>query len=169
MAIGVKKWFMLQMWRVQQIAAILTIVLLAVSLSLQIYDYMSWRSGLFSSPYTGALVIMLLLAAIIWGIAVVWDIRLKMWREQMTVLAERNPYMMEKMSAKELLMFGLVWLPILERVSKDDPEAKRSVEVIKAWMRKVAKEDPRTLIDAEHVLDRVGVAKGDDLLGIEKR
>lgn len=169
MAIGVKKWFMLQMWRVQQIAAIMTLVLLAINLSLQMYEYMSWRSGVFSSPYSGALVILLLLAAMIWGIAIVWDIRLKMWREQMTVLAERNPYMMDKMSAKELLMFGLVWLPILERVSKDDPEAKRSVEIIKAWMRKVATEDPRTLIDAEHVLERMTGVKGEDPLGLEKK
>ena len=33
---GLKKWFMLQVWRLQQVAALLTLVLLALNLALQL-------------------------------------------------------------------------------------------------------------------------------------
>jgi hypothetical protein len=156
MTFSVKKWFMLQMWRVQQIAQIVTIALLAMNLALQVYNYMSWRGSLFSSPYTGVPVLLLILAAIIWGLAIVWDMRMKMWREQMTVLAERNPYMREKMSTKELVMYPLSWLPVLESLGKTDPKAKTSAEAMKVWMRKVMREDPALSADVREVFEHIG-------------
>ena len=155
MAIGVKKWFMLQMWRVQQIAAILTLVLLAISLSLQIYNYMSWRSGLFSSPYTGALIILLALGLIIWVLSIVWDTRLRMWREQMTVLVERNPYSKEKMSPKEIVHYRLVWLPLLKKLGKDDPSLKEYGETMEAWMEHVIRDDPSVAKEVEDLMSYV--------------
>lgn len=165
----VKKWFMLQMWRLQQVAQPLTIAMLSVTVSLQVWGFVKWRNEIFANPVFGVPMILVPLVLLIWIIAIVWDIRLRMWREQMTVLAERNPYMLEKMSAKELLMFSLVYLPILERFSKDDPEARRSVEVIRAWMNKVAQEDPRALVDAEKILETMGGVKSKDPLGLEKK
>ncbi len=168
MAVGVKRWFMLQMWRLQQIAQVATIALLALNLALQIYNYMSWRGSLFSSPYTGVPILLLILVAIIWGVAIIWDLRLKMWREQMTVIAERNPYMLEKMSAKELLMFDLVWLPLLDRMAEENPDAKNSAHVLRAWMKKVAEDDPRTREDAEQILRRMGDVHEDDPLRLRE-
>ena len=60
---------------------------------------------------------MLLLVALIWGVAIVWDIRMKMWREQATVLIERNPYVKEKMSSKEVALISLFNLPLVEKLA----------------------------------------------------
>ncbi len=151
MAGGIKKWFMLQMWRVQQIAAVMTLVLMAINLSLQVYDYMSWRSGVFSSPYTGALIILLALGLIIWVLSMVWDTRLRMWREQMTVLIERNPYAKEKMSSKEVMVYALTWLPIMDKLGKDDPEVRASAAALRKWIEEVVKSDPILARDIKDV------------------
>lgn len=169
MAKKVKKWFMLQMWRLQQVAQPLTLAMLSVTISLQVWGFVKWRNEILSNPVFGVPMILIPLVLLIWIIAIMWDIRLRMWREQMTVLAERNPYMMEKMSAKELLMFSLVYLPLLDRLSKDDQDARHSAEVIRTWMKKVVQDDPRTLKDAEKVLEILRGGKSKDPLGLEKK
>lgn len=151
MAAGVKKWFMLQMWRVQQIAQIATIILLALNLSLQVYNFMSWRGSVMASPYTGVPLILLVLVAVIWVAAIIWDMRMKMWREQMTVIAERNPYMREKMSTKEVVLMGLTWLPLLDKLGKDDPEVRASAAALRKWIGEVTKADPFLAQDIKEV------------------
>jgi hypothetical protein len=147
---------MLQMWRLQQIAQIVTIALLALNLSLQIYKFMSWRGSLFSTPYTGVPTLLLLLAAVIWALAIVWDTRMRMWREQMTVLTEKNPYLREKMNTKELVLYQLSWLPVLEGLGKNDPQARESAETLKLWMQKVMSEDPSLSADVKDVFEYLG-------------
>jgi hypothetical protein len=138
---GLKKWFMLQVWRLQQVAQILTLALLAFNLSLLLYDKMSWRSGLFESPYTGIPVILLVLAAGMWAFAIFWDLRMKMWREQATVLIDRNPFAKEKMTSKEIAMYELLWFPLLERLGKDDPKMRESVAALRRWVVMAAREE----------------------------
>jgi membrane protein YdbS with pleckstrin-like domain len=96
---GIKKWFMLQVWRMQQVAQIITLLLLALNLALQLYGFMTWRKGLFESPYTAIPTIVLALGLLIWAFAIFWDLRMKMWREQVTVTMEKNPYAKEKMTS----------------------------------------------------------------------
>ena len=151
MAIGVKKWFMLQMWRVQQIAAVMTLVLMAINLSLQVYDYMSWRSGVFSSPYSGALIILITLGLIIWALSIVWDTKLRMWREQMIVLVEKNPYTKEKMSPKEIVQYKLLWLPLVRKIGESDPELREYGEKVQAWVDRVLRDDPSVVRDVEEL------------------
>ena len=103
---GPKRWFMLQMWRVQQIAQIATIALLAINLTIQIYPFVEWRGSVFLSPYTGMPLILLILVSTIWAFSIVWDLRMRMWREQASVVIEKNPYAREKMSAKEVAVYG---------------------------------------------------------------
>ncbi len=153
---GVKKWFMLQVWRVQQIATILSLVMLAVTDALLVYDKASWRSGVFESPYTGVVIILLAIGLIIWGVSIVWDLKLKMWREQMTVLTEKNPYLREKMNTKELVLYQLSWLPVLEGLGKNDPQARESAETLKLWMQKVMGEDPSLSADVKDVFEYLG-------------
>jgi hypothetical protein len=149
MAFDIKKWFMLQMWRVQQIAAILTLALLAISLSLDLYGFMSWRSGVFSSPYTGVPVILLTLGLMIWSISIIWDMRLRMWREQMTVLVERNPYTKEKMTAKEIVTYRLLWIPLLKKYEESDPTLKGHSEKLEKWIDHVMKDDSSVVREVE--------------------
>ncbi|MEW5748763.1 MAG: hypothetical protein AB1793_08300 [Candidatus Thermoplasmatota archaeon] len=157
MAFDVKKWFMLQMWRVQQIAAILSLVMLAITDALLIYDKVSWREGIFSTPYTGATVILLLIALAIWVISIVWDTRLKMWREQMTVLVEKNPFNKERMAPKEIVMYSLMWLPMLESIGRSDPKVRDAAVALREWVNKAAKEDPAISRDVGEILKFIDV------------
>ena len=158
---GIKKWLMLQMWRIQQVAQILTIALLAVNLTLTIYSYMEWREGtLFGTPYIGGTLILLSLAVVIWLFAIIWDIRLKMWREQMTVVAEKNPFAKEKMTPKEITMIHILWAPMLERMGEDDPKAKQFADVLRSWARRSMAEDRVSQAEVKKILKYIG--------GIEK-
>jgi hypothetical protein len=154
---GVKKWFMLQMWRIQQVAQVITIALLAFNLALLLQDKMNWREGtVFADTYAGVLVILFVLVAAIWIFAIAWDIRFKMWREQQTVLIERNPYAKEKMAAKEIVVYELFWLPVMERLGKEDPEIGKAAESFRAWVGRLSKDDPRLARDIGDVYKYMG-------------
>jgi hypothetical protein len=158
---GIKKWFMLQLWRVQQVAQLLTIAMLAFTISLQIYPYVSWRfeGTVFEGTYPSITLILLLIAAGVWIFAITWDMKLRMWREQATVLVERNPYAKEKMTSKEVVLYGLIWLPLLEKMAKDDPKLTTASEVLREWLRKASKEDPSNAAEVEQLFEFLGVDK----------
>lgn len=164
---GIKKWFMLQMWRVQQVAQILTIALLAVNLTLQLYTYMKWREGdLFATPYIGGSIILLVLLAGVWAFALIWDLRLKMWREQMTVVVEKNPFTKEKMTPKEIMVYGILWLPMLDRLAKEDPKIKESADAMRRWVIRSMKEDRIAEMEVGTILEYIG-AKDMDFLDMK--
>ena len=166
---GIKKWFMLQLWRIQQVAQLLTVTMLAINLTLQIYLYMQWREGtVFATPWIGGTLILLILAAAIWTFALIWDLRLKMWREQMTVLAEKNPYTKEKLTAKEVLILGTLWLPMLERLGREDPAIRSSAESLRNWILQALKDDRVTKAEVDGVLQYMGDSKS-WLLGLKDK
>jgi len=152
---GPKKWFMLQMWRIQQIAQIATIALLALNLALQAYAYMSWRGSIFSSPYAGVPLIAMILFAAVWGFSIIWDLRMRMWREQQTVLVEKNPYTKEKLTAKEIAVYALFWLPLLEKFAEEDPEVRKSVTFMRDWLRK-AYADKALVAEVQEITNYLG-------------
>jgi hypothetical protein len=165
---GIKKWFMLQLWRIQQVAQLLTVAMLALTLSLTVYDYMQWREGtFFGTPYIGVTLILLTLGSIIWAFAIVWDLRLKMWREQMTVAAEKNPYTKEKLTPKEILILGTLWLPMLERLGRDDPNIRTSAEALRKWVLRSMKDNRITKAEVGEVLKYIG--DSDSWLHSEKK
>ncbi len=137
----IKKWSMLQIWRMQQIAQLASLVLLAMNLSVLIWERVKWRDPFLGNSITGIGFIMLMLVAFIWGVAIIWDLRLKMWREQQTVVVEKNPYTKEKMTAKEIVIYEKLWLPILERLGKDDPKFLESARALKIWLDKELERD----------------------------
>jgi len=154
-----KKWFMLQVWRLQQVAQIITLLLLAINLSLQLFGFIKWRGDALKNPYFTVPLIFLILFAIIWAAAIYWDLRLKMWRDQMAVLVERNPYAKEKMTSKELMLYGLLYIPMMEKLAQNDPRMKDQVETLRRWMAKEASEDPIMKVDLDELFRHIG--KGD--------
>lgn len=107
---------MVQVWRLQQIAMVGSLILLVINLGLTIYGYIDWR---IRNPYIGVPAVVFALVTVIWIAAWAWDRRLRLWREQQSVIIERNPYASERLSPKELLMFEYVWIPGMQ---KADPE-----------------------------------------------
>jgi hypothetical protein len=160
---GIKKWFMLQVWRMQQVAQIITLLLLAMNLALQLYGFMTWREGLFESPYTAIPLIVLVLVALIWGFAIVWDLRMKMWREQVTVTMEKNPYAKEKMTSKEVAYHWLVNIPLVEKLGQTDPKMKAQAQALRAWIRAAIEKDPAMARDLDEIMKDIGLDKADFL------
>jgi hypothetical protein len=152
---GVKKWFMLQVWRLQQVAAILTLVLLSLNLALQIYNYMQWRPAIIS-PYILVPILLLMITLAIWLFALFWDLKAKMWREQMAVAMERNPYAKEKLYAKEIANYAFMWLPILDNLGKTDPEAKAHADSLRTWVDKALKDDAAAMMEWKELLEYIG-------------
>lgn len=148
---GPKKWFMLQLWRLQQVAQILTIVLLAFQVSLTLWGYVKWRNEWLANPISGVLTLMIVIFIAVWSFAIAWDLRFKMWREQMTVLTERNPYAREKMNAKEVALYRYYWLPLLETMSKQDPKLKENADFLRTWLDQAVKNDPILKADVEEI------------------
>jgi uncharacterized membrane protein len=148
---------MLQVWRVQQVAQIVTIALLSFTVSGIVFDAIKWRfSGtLLANSYVMVPLLIALIAAIVWMFAIWWDMRMKMWREQATVLVERNPYLKEKLSAKEVAQYELLWLPVLDRLGKDDPSVKKSTDYLRVWIRKSYILDPALESDVKEVYRQI--------------
>lgn len=153
---GVKKWFMLQVWRLQQVAQILTLVLLAVTDSKLLWDAVNWRGGIISDPYLGPLLIAMGIGLGLWAFAIFWDLRLRMWREQMNVTVERNPYAKERLTSKEVFLYSLFYLPVIERLAKDDPKMADIAKVLAKWVEKETKEYPELLKDVRDIFDHIG-------------
>jgi len=147
---------MLQVWRLQQVAAVLTLALLSLNLALQMYNFMNWREGLFSSPYYAVPILLLIIVAIIWAFAIFWDLRMKMWREQMAVAMERNPYAKEKLYAKEIANYAFMWLPILDNLGKTDPEAKAHADSLRTWVDRALKDDAAAMAEWKELLEYIG-------------
>jgi len=164
----IKKWFLLQMWRLQQVAQVLTLVLLALNLSLQAWGYVKWRNGFLANPSTGVLSILLVLALAIWSFAYIWDRRLKMWREQTAILIEKNPYMKERLTPKEVAVYAMIWVPIMEHIGKNDPVLKANAELLKNWMKRELKADDLSPKELEDILLYIGKERK-DLFGLEEK
>lgn len=159
---GVKKWFMLQMWRIQQVAQVITIAMLAFNLALLLQTKMDWREGtIWADTYAGVFVIMLVLLMATWIFAIAWDLKLKMWREQQTVLIERNPYAKEKMNAKEVAVYTMIWLPVMEMAGQNDPKAKVSAQALRNWINNELKNDPVLNREVKDVLGYLNVTEQD--------
>jgi len=163
----IKKWLMLQMWRLQQVAQVLTLTLMAANLSLILWDYVKWRSEILQNSAVGPLLILLILGTAIWAFAIVWDLRLKMWREQVSVLIDKNPYMKERFAPKEIALYAITWLPIMEQLGKDNPTMMANAEALRQWLRKELKEDVLVQKDLEDILQYIG-KDGKGHFGLDK-
>ena len=101
--------------------------------------------------------ILISLIAAIWINSILWDIRFKMWREQITVLMERNPYAKEKLNAKEVALYKLTWLSVMDRLAKDDPKVKEAAGILRAWIKRAEDLDPILRGDLEDIEKHIGM------------
>lgn len=148
-------------------AQILTLALLAINLSLQVWDFVKWR-GDFMGSYAGILVILLVLAAIVWLIAFIWDVRLKMWREQISVLMLKNPFVKERMTSKEIAIYAMTWIPVLEHMGKDNPALRAQADRFRDWLQREVDENTLTKEELKDILKHIGDDEK-DLFGLEEK
>ena len=121
-----KHWFMTQVWRFQQIAMIATLALMMVNLSLTLYKYVQWR---IPDPYIGLPMLVFALLLMVWISAWYYDRKLKLWREQMMVAVDRNPYAQDRLTPKEIINMEWIWIPI---VNHADPQ---TADKLRQWVQ----------------------------------
>lgn len=146
----VKKYVMTLVWRISQTGPILSIFFWSTALAGIFWPILGrspdgplWiliTDTLNIAPeratIVGLLLLFLLFAAIILTIGFVYDRVLKLWREQMDVAYERNPYMEERMFVKEKAQFDQFWLPLARTVYKVSPdeELKEAIGRAEDWV-----------------------------------
>jgi len=151
----IKKFFMILYWRTQQIAAIFSLIMLAIGVSLQVNFYIEWR---FSNTYIGIILALSVLAAIILFAGYIWDKKGRMWHEQMVVSVERNPFNVHKMAPKEVVMYLIFHIPILNFISEstDDDELKHRLKStaidLKVWSDDQMAKDPNLRASVDDIL-----------------
>jgi hypothetical protein len=159
---------MLQVWRLQQIASVMTLALLALSEATVIWGFLKYRGGLFGSPYIMIPTLMLAFGGAIWAASILWDLRMKMWQYQANVGVERNPYAKERLGAKEIAQYSLIWIPVLERLGKEDKKLADAADVLKTWVSKEWHDDPALVREVTELFAHIGSDRM-DLLGLKEK
>ena|SRR5437773_6381242 len=139
---------MTQLWRVQQSYALLSLFLWAAVISLTAAAYIlpfeQRQLGIDpSTPGVIAATLILLFAAVFGGLflfGVVYDRYLRLYRDQLDVAYDRNPYAREKLMVKEILMWRHMFLPGM-RARTLVPDAQREVAFMEKWIQKSLAQD----------------------------
>lgn len=105
----IKKWAMKWVWRIQQIGAISTLLITAMTLAIVVSDKLYLSKVLPSG--IGPLLALLLLGSLVMSLGYLWDKKFQMWKEQNVVNVERNPYYVFKMNPKEVVGYTDLWFP----------------------------------------------------------
>jgi len=169
----VKRFLMIQLWRIQQSYTLLSLFLWGLVISFTAYPIISpvWlpflerQFGISAGApgvVAGTLLLLFLgIYAVLYLFGVVYDKYLKLWREQLDVAVERNPYAREKLTAKEILQWRHMFLPTLRAAAPGDKGAEREIEFMDKWIALSLASDAvirRSLEDAEREI--LGTAKG---------
>lgn len=154
---GMKKRFMELMWRMQQSQTLIGLIIWSLTLTGIFYPYLRDKFGIDPSnvllPMMG---LFLLIFGTVICIGLLFD-KLRFWKEQNIVLAERNPYAYYKFTARELQIMTLFMMALRELPARSEElvEERRFFEL---WLKKVVDDDPRIAREVQEV--REWVLKG---------
>jgi hypothetical protein len=152
---SIKKKLMELMWRMQQSQTIIGVLMWSLTLTGIFYPYLRDKFGL--DPGNVLLPMMLLFLFILGMvilIGVVFD-KLRFWKEQNIVLAERNPYATYKFYPKEI-HWARLWLLMARQVPNPTPEMQKQMEFFEKWMDRLVCEDPKYRREVEEIEAFVG-------------
>jgi predicted PurR-regulated permease PerM len=142
-----KKYLMVQIWRIQQSQALISIFFWALTLA-GVY-YLSYFHPLFrsfglpaSEVALGTIILFLCIVVGFLIIGVVYDKVLRLWREQTDVAVERNPYSVERMQPKEIVQWKRFNVSIMKELAKTDSAIQKDIEFMEKWIAKSLAERP---------------------------
>ncbi|HYS71860.1 MAG: hypothetical protein E6K10_08595 [Methanobacteriota archaeon] len=144
-----KRFLMTQLWRIQQSYAILSLVLWGIVITLTafpiVFPFFQRNLG-FPENAPGAVAATLLLLfvgifVLLFGFGIVYDRYLRLWREQLDVTYDRNPYTREKLMVKEILLWRHMFLPALRATAVSDPTARTEIDFMERWIERTLVED----------------------------
>jgi len=151
----VKKAMMELMWRMQQSQTIIGVLMWSLTLTGIFYPYLRDKFGLDPKEvFLPMLLLFLFILAMVILIGVVFD-KLRFWKEQNIVLAERNPYATYKFYPKEI-HWARLWLLTAKQVPNPTPEMQHEIEFFEKWMDRLVCEDPMYRKEVEEIDAFVG-------------
>jgi len=170
----VKHYLMVQLWRFQQSYSLLSLLIWGILITFTSWTVLKdvWADFLgrfgvqLSAPgavAAGLLVIFFGVYIILYGFGVVYDKYLKLWQEQLDVTYERNPCTREKLMVNEILMWRHMFLPVLSVAAPTDPKARREIEFVEKWIRRIMNSDPiirAAVEESERTIESEPAGKG---------
>ena len=146
-----KKFLMTVVWRITQAGPILSIFFWSTTLAGIFWPILGQRNppgplwsfvtgvlgvGEDRATLVGILLLFLLFAGFILLVGFLYDRVFKLWREQMDVIYERNPYAEDTLYRKEMTAYEQYYLPLAKAVYKvsPDPELKEAIARVEKWV-----------------------------------
>jgi hypothetical protein len=57
------------------------------------------------------------------------------------------------MPSKEIVVYQLVWQPLLDKLGKEDPKIEAAANDLREWLKKLSDQDPELAKDVKEVYD----------------
>jgi len=155
----VKKYAMTIIWRISQAGPLLSIFFWSTTLAGifwpivgtagpppgPLWSLLRWLGvPLDRVTLVGLLMLFLVFAGFILIIGFLYDRVLKLWREQMDIAMDRNPYAENLLLRKEVMQWDQYYLPLARAMYKvsPDPDLKAAIERVERWVE-TGKIEPR--------------------------
>ena len=150
----VKRYLMIQLWRIQQSYTLLSLFLWGAVLTFTAYPiikepWLRFLEGSFGiraeapGVVAGTLfLIFFLIYFTLFIFGLVYDKYLRLWREQLDVSVERNPYAREKLMVKEILQWRHMFLPAMRTLAARDEGVRRDIAFMENWIARTVSSDP---------------------------
>ena len=155
----VKKFLMTLLWRIGQTGPFLSIFFWGTALAGIFWPILGQRNppgplwwlvtdvlgvGEDRATLVGIGLLFLTILSVILVFGFVYDRVLKLWREQMEVTYERNPFAADFLMVKERTVWAQYYLPLARAMYKvsPDPELKAAIERVEGWVRSGRLEPP---------------------------
>ena len=142
----VKKGLMVQLWRIQQSQAIISIFFWSLTLAGVFYkDYIhphfvAWGIVRIEDVFLGTVILFFIIVVVFLIFGLLYDRVLRLWVEQTTVAVERNPYSKERLMPKEVVFWQRGYLSIMKEIAKKDSSMQKDLDFMDKWMSKSLQE-----------------------------
>jgi hypothetical protein len=146
-----KKFLMTLVWRITQTGPILSLFFWSTALAGIFWPILGSSNPpgpLYSflisigvpaerTTVVGLVLLFLVFAAFILTIGFLYDRKFKLWREQMEIAVDRNPFADDQLYRKEQMMWGQYYLPLARAVYRvsPDPELKEAIAAAEDWVK----------------------------------
>ena len=138
----VKKYLMVQIWRIQQSQAIISLFFWGLTLAGIFYPtyfhqhFVSLGIVRQSDYFLGTMILFLVIIVAFLLMGLIYDIVLKLWVEQSDVAVERNPYSKERLMAKDIVSWRRGNIAMMRQFARVDPSMQKDIDFMEKWIDK---------------------------------
>ena len=159
-------FFNTQYVKMKRMAAVGSLVLLAVNLAFTIYPYIEFRfpETIYSLPkaWVGVPLVFIIIIFLIWGMSHIYVRVFEMYRTETRADVLYNPYAVYAMMPKEEMTIRGIYLPIMETNCKLLPDGvekekmKAEIDKVKIWCNKgfIPKDDFPEHLKSMYITDK---------------